>query len=435
MTGRGFGAVVTKAAEVLRKYPLCDACLGRLFASLGYGLTNSERGRALKTLLLMESYAFPQGTLDSDLILKLAETGFEPALKLVTEKLGASVSTRECYLCRGLISRLDELVEMAVEALQEYEYETFLVGCTLPPDVAKREEDLWRAFSIDTGELLKAELTREVGKKLQSVTGKTYDPKNPDVTVILRLDEWKVEVEPSPLFIYGRYRKLVRGIPQNPWPEMGPDEPSIETLITAPIIGAAKAEGAVLHAAGREDVDVRTLGRGRPFIVEVKKPRKRHLDLKALEREINERASGLIEVEGLKFTTRDMVSRLKAFAEIARKTYRARVVFKEPVSEEDARLLERVFKKIQIRQRTPLRVAHRRADKVRVKTVYAMKAEKTGERELTLTIVCQGGLYVKELIHGDRGRTKPSVAEVLGKEVESITLDVIDIEEYGARKV
>jgi len=129
-----------------------------------------------------------------------------------------------------------------------------------------------------------------------------------------------------------------------------------------------------------------------------------------------------------------MVSKLKALAEFARKTYRAVVTFKEPVTQEDAALLEEVFSGVQIKQRTPVRVLHRRADKVRIKTIYSLKAEKTGERELTITISCQGGLYVKELIHGDSGRTEPSIAGVLGKEVESISLDVIDIEEKLPRE-
>lgn len=35
-----------------------------------------------------------------------------------------------------------------------------------------------------------------------------------------------------------------------------------------------------------------------------------------------------------------------------------------------------------------------------------------------------GGLYIKELVSGDRGRTRPSFAEVLGREALCIELDV-----------
>jgi tRNA pseudouridine synthase 10 len=55
-------------------------------------------------------------------------------------------------------------------------------------------------------------------------------------------------------------------------------------------------------ASGREDVDVRTLGRGRPFAVELPNPHKTFLKLEALaqlQREINEAGRGYIQVRDL----------------------------------------------------------------------------------------------------------------------------------------
>ena len=37
-----------KALTMLSKHPLCDNCLGRQFALLGYNIENKDRGRALK---------------------------------------------------------------------------------------------------------------------------------------------------------------------------------------------------------------------------------------------------------------------------------------------------------------------------------------------------------------------------------------------------
>lgn len=49
---------------------------------------------------------------------------------------------------------------------------------------------------------------------------------------------------------------------------------SVQALISdnlLPIFGSSQA---FLHAAGREDVDVRMLGRGRPFVMEFVNPKK-----------------------------------------------------------------------------------------------------------------------------------------------------------------
>ena len=47
--------VLKKAFELISKYPLCDHCLGRQFALLGYSMENNVRGSALKISLTLEA--------------------------------------------------------------------------------------------------------------------------------------------------------------------------------------------------------------------------------------------------------------------------------------------------------------------------------------------------------------------------------------------
>ncbi|RLJ06610.1 MAG: hypothetical protein DRP12_03785 [Candidatus Aenigmatarchaeota archaeon] len=42
------------AKKVLRKFVLCDNCLGRCFSQLLTGLTNAERGRIIRSFLALE---------------------------------------------------------------------------------------------------------------------------------------------------------------------------------------------------------------------------------------------------------------------------------------------------------------------------------------------------------------------------------------------
>jgi tRNA pseudouridine synthase 10 len=44
-----------------------------------------------------------------------------------------------------------------------------------------------------------------------------------------------------------------------------------------------------------------------------------------------------------------------------------------------------------------------------------------------MRIRCQGGLYIKELITGDEGRTSPSVAEILNVGAKPLELDVLNV--------
>jgi tRNA pseudouridine synthase 10 len=48
-------------------------------------------------------------------------------------------------------------------------------------------------------------------------------------------------------------------------------------------------------------------------------------------------------------------------------------------------------------------------------------------RTVEIEVRTQAGLYVKELVSGDDGRTTPSAAEVLGVPAECVELDVTAI--------
>jgi tRNA pseudouridine synthase 10 len=45
-----------------------------------------------------------------------------------------------------------------------------------------------------------------------------------------------------------------------------------------------------------------------------------------------------------------------------------------------------------------------------------------------ITVHCEGGLYVKELVSGDEGRTVPSLTGTLGIQAKVEDLDVIKVD-------
>ena len=429
--------------QILSKYILCDSCLGRQFASLGYGISNSERGKSLKNALTMELHKeYLNGNENAlQLIERIAKSGNELARNLLKKICNKNVDLHTCELCNNIMLKLDDYVKKIIEKLEKekYEFDTFLIGSRIPLSILCKEEEIRAEFKLEYGESIKREINREIGKRLRQVIGKNYDPENPDLKILLVFNEEglaDVELEPSPLFIYGRYKKLARGIPQNKWiikDEHGnyirkyPD--SIEEYIAIPILKMAEGVDYKFHGAGREDVDARMLGNGRPFVVEIRKPKKRKLDLKLLEKIINENAKGKVEVLCLSYGSRKLIRELKKLAEISIKTYRALVKVSRRITDEDLKKLENFFNNIVINQRTPRRVLHRRVDKVRKKKVYSIKARKVDDHHIELIIRCQGGLYVKELISGDEGRTRPSIAEVLNTEAVCEELDVINIED------
>lgn len=80
-----------------------------------------------------------------------------------------------------------------------------------------------------------------------------------------------------------------------------------------------------------------------------------------------------------------------------------------------------------IKQQTPIRVLHRRADMTREKYIYDVNVKKMSLKKAEMKIRCQGGLYVKELVTGDEGRTVPSVSEILNNKAKPMKLDVLSV--------
>ncbi|KPK49617.1 MAG: hypothetical protein AMK72_04030, partial [Planctomycetes bacterium SM23_25] len=80
-----------------------------------------------------------------------------------------------------------------------------------------------------------------------------------------------------------------------------------------------------------------------------------------------------------------------------------------------------------IGQRTPRRVLARRPDRLRRRRGCTLTWRQLGPRDIQIDVRTQAGTYIKELITGDDGRTRPSVAEVLETPAECAELDVLAI--------
>jgi tRNA pseudouridine synthase 10 len=62
---------------------------------------------------------------------------------------------------------------------------------------------------------------------------------------------------------------------------------------------------------GREDIDVRCLGRGRPFVIEFKNPKRREIDLSEVEKIVNSASKDRVEINSLRLSNRSEVVRVK----------------------------------------------------------------------------------------------------------------------------
>jgi len=237
----------------------------------------------------------------------------------------------------------------------------------------------------------------------------------------------------SSCFIGGRYCKFSRELPQTPWLINGVRkcETSIEEIIGERLNDRVKAAELKFLASGREDVDVRMLGSGRPFAFECVNPKKTKFtkeELLEMENHINNMHPG-VTVNSLKVVSKEDIKKLKEGEEDKKKRYTALCVTAEPCSSDKLDQLQNKTD-LKLLQETPIRVLHRRANATREKVVHSMKVEKQGLKDnmFKLLVVTSAGTYVKELVHGDFNRTKPNLGTLLGCATDILALDVEEVE-------
>ncbi|MEM0026400.1 MAG: tRNA pseudouridine(54/55) synthase Pus10 [Ignisphaera sp.] len=427
--------IIDTTIKLLEKYPLCDRCLGRLFAHLGKGLGNDERGKALKIASLLELHKRILNG-DNELI--------NTAKKVVlNSKLGSKeffklfgvephTNSPKCYICED---RLDNIInsfaEVIAKTINEKNIESFIIGVKVPEDLIRKENALVREYQLAYWESIKREIKREVGKRVQMITKAKVDFEDPQLTFIIDVNNNTVREETRSFLVYGKYRKLGRLISQNIW--VGKDGKRRYSLSIEDVarysLDYVKASSVVLHIGGREDVDVRIIGDGRPVVLEYKSPSRKDIDLIHLNRVLNS-YTPWIQFDIKMKVRKAFVSRLKSFAGQAYKIYRALIFSEQEISIEKLQSLEKFFENKLILQRTPTRVLRRKRDRLRKKMVHQVKTIFISSHVFLALIKCDGGLYVKELITGDNGRTSPSFSEFLGASLQCLMLDVIHVHEY-----
>ncbi|KAG8443868.1 hypothetical protein GDO86_009165, partial [Hymenochirus boettgeri] len=217
-------------------------------------------------------------------------------------------------------------------------------------------------------------------------------PPNSPKTVCNVVD---IQCNHAPVFVAGRYNKYSRNLPQTPWIIDGERkmESSVEELITEHLVPAFKADSFNFSSSGREDVDVRTLGKGRPFAVELVNPHKIKVtfqDMRALQQKIN--TSEKIKVRDLQIVSREAVAHMKEGEEEKTKCYSALIWTEKLIQVEDLKRLDSL-EELKIIQKTPLRVLHRRPLASRPRTIHNMKAEYVDGHHFRLYLKTQAGTY------------------------------------------
>ncbi|UKK00372.2 tRNA pseudouridine(55) synthase [Theileria orientalis] len=130
---------------------------------------------------------------------------------------------------------------------------------------------------------------------------------------------------------------------------------------------------------------------------------------------------------GMTFNNKNVRKQIQNQSELNSKSYNCLIFSEEKLSYHKVKEIENYEYPLAIKQSNPIRISHRRAQDVRNKVIYDLKLDLIHPRVILMYIETQAGLYVKEFVNGDLGRTNPSLKGMLKTKLHVVKLDVINI--------
>jgi len=256
MNKKKLAEVIKDTRAILQEHPLCDHCIGRMFAGKLKVLSHKRLGIKIRKKLKQKQ-------------------------------------SKNCYICKGLMSELDIHLKKILDLSKEYEFSSFLIGAILQPSIHDRDDLIRSKFKLRGITSIKSDITREMGKWFSRKTQTKVDYNAPDVVFTIDFKKEQCEIKPKALLLQGRYKKNIRGLlqKQKPCGQCGgkgcfvcgfhgiKEFNSVEGKIVKFLIEKFGVQQVKISWIGSEDESSLVLGNGRPFFSKLINPHKRKVSL------------------------------------------------------------------------------------------------------------------------------------------------------------
>ena len=375
-----YSTVLSTSNEIIKKYNLCDYCLGRLFTKQLRLSSNKILGKKLKN-------------------------GRE--------------SNHSCYICKNLFDNLDHFLKLMLDSSFDYKFRTFSIGTIIKPSIVDRDDALKSEFKLKGIDGIKSDITKELGKLFSKKTKKIANYIDPDIIFTVNLKEPSCNLRSKPIVISGRYTKSKRGYSQK---QKSCDNCSGKGCRTCNFHGISEfnsVEGVISKLIfkkfggtttkftwiGGEDKSSLVLGSGRPFIVKLQNPLKRKIKL-------SDYASDFISIFNLKIIDDSPKTPLK-FSSLA-------TIKISTDSKFDAENL----KKLKNLKNSPIIVSEK-SGRSYEKKIFDINYKKTSDQIILVKIRVEGGLPIKRFVIGND--VTPNISETIGTHCIPEEFDFLEI--------
>ena len=375
-----YSQITSTANLILKKYDLCDQCLGRLFS---------------KQLRLSSN-------------------------KLLGKKLHKnSTFQSKCYVCKNLFCNLDHFLKLMLDSSSNYTFKTYGIGIMIKPSIVDRDDFLRSQYQLKGIDSVKSDITKELIKLFTKKTHKIMDPFDPEITFTVNLKDESCQLRSKSITIFGRYVKSKRGYSQK---QKSCDNcsgkgcricdfhgisefESIEGIISKLIFKKFGGTTAKFTWIGGEDKSSLVLGSGRPFFVKIKNPSKR-------KSKLSDENFNSVSLFNLKLVHESPKKSL---------TFHSKIKIKISTK---LQINSKNLKKLKDLTTYPITV-YEKSGKRYEKKIFDLTYKKNSSNVFTVIISAEGGFPIKRFVIGDD--VLPNISSVLDTTCMVQEFDFLDI--------
>ena len=375
-----YSEITSIVNSILKKYDLCDQCLGRLFSKQLHLSSNKFLGKKLK-----KNY----------------------------------ISKSKCYVCKDLFCNLDHFLKLMLDLSSNYEFQTYGVGIIIKPSIVDRDDFIRSKYKLKGIDSIKTDIAKELIKLFTKKTQKTLDSFDPEITFTVNLKDESCQLHSKSITIFGKYVKSERGYAQKQTTcdncsgtgcrvcdFHGISEfESIEGIISKLIFKKFGGTTTKFTWIGGEDKSSLVLGNGRPFFVKIKNPSKRKSKL--FDEKFNS-----VSVFNLKLVDTFPKKPLNFYSRI-----------KIKISTE-LQINSKKLQKLKDLTTYPI-VIYEKSGKRYEKKIFDLKYKKNSTNLFTIIMSAEGGFPIKRFVIGDD--VSPNISSLLDNSCVAQEFDFLDI--------
>lgn len=374
--------IAGESEAILEQYDLCDDCLGRCFAKRMRVSSNRILGAKIR------------------------------------RRLGRTHD--RCYICRDIFDRLPGYSAKILEMTEPYAFDTFVVGSTLKPSLADRDDLVRSKFRLSGADSIKTAVSRDLARRLARKSRARPDHAAPEMTITANLKDESVQIYARPVFVSGRYTKDSREMPQK---QVSCDQcdgrgcrfcdltgmdgrDSVEGRIAMYLIDRFAARQVRIAWVGGEDRTSRVAGAGRPFFAKVIDPKIR-----------SRRLPPGIALDGIEVKGAKMIPSMPKDPVRFCSTVRLQVDADAPVGAD-------ALSRLSALRGASVKVSDRGAAGA-AKSIHWLRYRRRGPSSFRMDFEADGGLPIRRFVEADG--VSPGVSEILEVPCRCTRFDFEDI--------